>query len=625
MWISLIANFAIVGLFVSGWLQAQEVLGKFRRHHRRLLFGVTMGCGALVSMMLSIPLSDGVFFDLRSTFVAISAFIGGPLAALPTALMVSVYRLSVGGSGAPGALLSVLVVTAVGLAGNAWIGKRTPGWGASLVFSIASGMAPMAGVLLLPSPTREQAFSTMVAPVVGFGFLATFIAVTSIARTRRLVEERKLLRAALRQAPDYLYVKDRDSRFVAVNNAVAQINGAAKPDELKGLSDFDLLPLERAEKIFAGEQELMRTEIPILNLEELLETEDGPRWYLTSKSPVQNIDGEVLGLAGTTRDITERKLLEQQLADSRKEFGDVLAEMSDGIARFDADGRLRFTNRQYRDLFPLTSELRIAGASLRDILLASVARGEQLDVPSDRVDAWIDEVLHSLRAGGDSEARLFDGRWLHIRTKPMADGGAIVVVSDITGIKQAEAGLLTLTKQLRALADTDGLTGLVNRRRFDELLENELLRTRRSRSPVSLLMLDIDRFKAFNDTYGHQPGDDCIRQVAEVLKRGARRPADVVARYGGEEFCVILPDTSEEGAHQLAAQLREAVRDLRIEHSSSEKGIVTVSIGRATASESELLASDELIRRADVALYSAKSTGRDRVTGWQASSESRVA
>ena len=625
MWTSLIANFAIVGLFVSGWLQAQEVLGRFRRHHRRLLFGVTMGCGALVSMMLSIPLSDGVFFDLRSTFIAISAFIGGPLAALPTALMVSVYRLSIGGSGAPGALLSVLVVTAVGLAGNAWIGKRTPGWVGSLVFSIASGMAPMAGVLLLPSPTRDQAFSTMVAPVVGFGFLATFIAVTSIARTRRLVEERKLLRAALRQAPDYLYVKDLDSRFVAVNNAVARINGAFTPEDLKGRTDFDLQPHDRASRIFAAEQELMRSEAPILNLEELLETPDGPRWYLTSKSPVHNIDGEVVGLAGATRDITERKSLEAQLADSRKEFGDVLAEMSDGIARFNADGYLRFSNQQYRDLFPLTNELRVAGASLRDILLASVARGEQLDVPSDRVDVWIDEVLQSLRDGGDSEARLFDGRWLHIRTKAMADGGAIVVVSDITGIKQAEAGLLTLTKQLRALADTDGLTGLVNRRHFDELLEKELLRTRRSKSPVSLLMLDIDRFKAFNDTYGHQAGDDCIRQVAEVLKRGARRPADVVARYGGEELCVILPDTREEGAHQLAEQLREAVRGLRIEHSGSEKNIVTVSIGRATASETEVLTSEEMIRRADVALYSAKTGGRDRVTGWQASSESRVA
>jgi diguanylate cyclase (GGDEF)-like protein/PAS domain S-box-containing protein len=625
MWTSLIANFAIVGLFVSGWLQAQEVLGRFRRHHRRLLFGIAMGCGALVSMMLSIPLSEGVIFDLRSTFIAISAFIGGPLAAVITAAIVSAYRLSIGGPGAAGAILSVLVVTAVGLAGNRLIGKRTPGWVASVAFAAVSATAPMTGVLLLPSPMREQAFATMVGPVVGFGFIATFLAVSSIARTRRLVEERKLLRAALQQAPDYLYVKDRESRFVAANNAVAQINGLNAPEDLKGLTDFDLVEHDRALSVFQAEQELMQSEAPILNLEEHLATDSGPRWYLTSKSPVHNIDGEVLGLAGTTRDITERKSLEHQLAESRKELGDVLTEMSDGIARFDAAGVLRFCNEQYRGLFPLTSELRIPGTPLREILSASVARKEQLDVPSDRVEAWMNDVLRSLTEGGDSEARLFDGRWLHIRTKPMADGGAIVVVSDITVIKQAEAGLLALTQQLRALADTDGLTGLCNRRRFDEMLENELRRTGRSHSPLSLLMLDIDRFKAFNDTYGHQAGDECIQKVAGVLQRGTKRPADVVARYGGEELCVVLPDTSEDGALALAQQLRQAVRDLSIPHAGSEMGMVTVSMGVATAIGSEPLSPAELIKRADLAMYSSKSAGRDRVMGWQSSLESRVA
>ncbi|WP_291312017.1 diguanylate cyclase, partial [Devosia sp. 66-14] len=613
MWPTLVANFAVVGLAVSGWLQLQPMLTSVRRQNRRLLFGLVMSLGAVASMMMSVQLSPGIYFDLRSTFLALSSLIGGPVAAALTAVTVLTVRVAMGGAGVWSGATSVVLVVAVGLLGHAVLGKRTPGWVATSIFSIVSSAAPMAGVLLLPTDAREQAFATLVGPVVGLSTVATFVALSSIARTRKLVEERKLIRAALRQAPDYLYVKDTFGRFVEVNAAVAEVNGFASPDDVKGLTDADLSP-ERAPALMAQEQRILANGQGVTNLEEQVPDLNGTiRWYLTSKTPVYNIDGEVLGLAGTTRDITDRKRLEAELAESRTQLSTVLTEMSDGIALFDRNGVLRFCNEQYRDYFPLTGNLRSPGAPLESILRASVTLGEQLDVPPDKVDDWVKAVLESLDAGAEEEARLFDGRWLHIRTSPIRDGGATVRVADITKLKRAEAGLLALTEQLRILADTDGLTGLVNRRRLDEDLDRELKRAARDRQSLSLIMLDIDRFKAFNDRYGHPAGDKCIKAVAGVLAQKARRPGDIAARYGGEEMCVVLPNTDEAGAYAVAEIIRSSVRDLRIGHEGSEKAVVTVSLGVSTCARGdETRIASVLVSRADEALYLAKSAGRDR-------------
>ena len=356
----------------------------------------------------------------------------------------------------------------------------------------------------------------------------------------------------------------------------------------------------------------------MLNHEERLVIDGGePHWFLTSKIAVRNIDGEVLGLAGVTRDITERKSLEQALVEGRNQLDLVLTEMSDGIAHFDASGYLKFSNEQYRALFPLTGRVRVPGAHLSDILKAVVETGEQLHTPAGQRGGWVASVMASLAVGGEEEAPLFDGRWLHIRTTPTRDGGATVVVSDITNVKRAEHRLMALTEQLKLMATTDALTGLVNRRGFDDQLADEVLRASRNRQPLSLIMIDIDRFKAYNDRYGHQAGDECLKLVAATLRVGVRRPADIAARYGGEEMALILPETDQEGAYELAEKLRLAIRGLDIAHTGSERGVVTVSLGVATLGQGVPAGSAaELIRRADGALYIAKDAGRDRVMGW---------
>jgi diguanylate cyclase (GGDEF)-like protein len=172
---------------------------------------------------------------------------------------------------------------------------------------------------------------------------------------------------------------------------------------------------------------------------------------------------------------------------------------------------------------------------------------------------------------------------------------------------------IAMETELRLLARTDGLTGLCNRRAFDEMAESEWRRAQRSGRPLSLLMIDIDHFKGFNDLYGHSAGDDALAAVAQCIGENIRRPGDTAARYGGEEFAVLLPDTGDAGAVQVAETMRAAVQELDRRHVASPYHIVTVSIGVSCTSERRFATLRAFVNAADAALYEAKGGGRNRV------------
>jgi len=180
-------------------------------------------------------------------------------------------------------------------------------------------------------------------------------------------------------------------------------------------------------------------------------------------------------------------------------------------------------------------------------------------------------------------------------------------------LRVAQRQLLDSNRQLERLALDDALTGLANRRCFDQTLAMEIRRAQRDVTPLALLMLDIDFFKHYNDCYGHPAGDACLRHVAEALTSCIRRPPDLVARYGGEEMAVILPNTDAEGARVVAQLMLEALDRLEIPHERSPFGRVSVSIGLACTSETALDSTQRLIDSADQALYAAKNAGRNRL------------
>ncbi|MBN2700584.1 MAG: diguanylate cyclase [Methylohalobius sp. ZOD2] len=169
-------------------------------------------------------------------------------------------------------------------------------------------------------------------------------------------------------------------------------------------------------------------------------------------------------------------------------------------------------------------------------------------------------------------------------------------------------------EQLRQLSFHDGLTGLHNRRYFDEFLEREFKRAQRTGSSLALIMIDIDHFKTYNDRFGHQAGDECLRRISASFNQVVNRANDLIARYGGEEFSVILPDTDQAGALAVAENLRRAVEALCIVHPDSPFGIVTISEGIVTHRPKPKDRLDALIEAADNALYHSKRSGRNRVS-----------
>ena len=190
----------------------------------------------------------------------------------------------------------------------------------------------------------------------------------------------------------------------------------------------------------------------------------------------------------------------------------------------------------------------------------------------------------------------------------------ILLQKEIERRIKVEIALRQANQELHNLATIDNLTQIANRRQFDQYIEREWRRLAREKVPLSLILLDIDYFKRYNDSKGHQAGDHCLRKVASAIAKSVQRPADLAARYGGEEFAVILPNTDVQGAIHLANKIKIAVHNLEIEHPLSDvSDIVTISQGISSTIPDTETSLESLIYDADIALYNAKSQGRDQI------------
>lgn len=611
-WQSLIANLAVVALFISTWVHGRFVLAGLKRWQRDIVFGAVMGLGAVASMLLTIPVQDS-YFDLRSSVVAIAGFFGGPVGGTVAAGIAIAYRgFAVGGTYAVIAATGIAVAALTGIGISALARHRIPAIWTVGLFAVAVGLSGIAVGMLLRGPAGVQPISFEVGAM---NAVATAISTFFMMRHRVIERERDLLRQAFRNSPDFQYVKTPDGRLAAVNRNIMLHHNYTSPQQMIGKTDFDLTDYSRAERLFAAEQAVLAGGPPIADFEELVVGPRGEKiWYLTSKVALRDEDGKVIGLAGVTRDVTVRRRLRDEAEVARNRLDYLLAGVSDGIAMFDRFGVLVYCNDQYRQMFSRSVDIRQPGRHINDILRAVAATGEQKGIPPGLEEEWVEEVASTLDTAGDQEIELWDGRWLQVKTRPTDDGTALIVVSDISTIKHAEAALREMTEQLRRLAATDGLTGLANRRAFDAALAEEIARARRTGLPLSVLLADVDRFKAYNDIYGHQAGDDALKSVGRSLREALRRPGDVAARYGGEEFVAILPNTDAAGAAFLADSFRETLKALAVRHRAADAGILTVSVGVARLEPDDGDgAAERLLQRADAALYAAKAEGRDRV------------
>lgn len=235
-------------------------------------------------------------------------------------------------------------------------------------------------------------------------------------------------------------------------------------------------------------------------------------------------------------------------------------------------------------------------------------------------DDWTAIIFLSVMAKDEDLARGIEVGGDDYLMKPV---GSVVLQAKVRAMYrliQMQRALVKLAGQLhdanqelQRLSMTDGLTGIANRRMFDEALGREWRRCQRLKKPLSIVILDVDNFKQYNDRYGHQKGDDCLKTLAAELARSAPRPSDLVARYGGEEFVMILGDTDEDGATWVANRICQRIAGLKMPHEVSSHGVVTVSCGISSIWPTRELSTETLLKSADSALYHAKKRGRNRV------------
>ncbi|MEG4204773.1 diguanylate cyclase [Microcoleus sp. Pol7_A1] len=317
-----------------------------------------------------------------------------------------------------------------------------------------------------------------------------------------------------------------------------------------------------------------------------------------------------------------KNILLSQLQESEERYRSVIITMTEGVVLQLADGQITACNASAERIIGLTPEQMMGHTSIEDLDWRTV-REDGEPFPGEQHPATI-----TLRTG-QPQSNVVMGihksdktlTWISINSQPLfhlnqsQPYAVVTTFADITERKRADEMLRHRAERERLIATTDGLTQVANRRCFDERLQSEWHRLMQGKQQLSLIMLDVDYFKRYNDCYGHQAGDTCLVKVAKAAAAAVKRSTDLFVRYGGEEFAAILPNTDAAGAIAVAESMRQAIRQLAVPHEQSDvSAIVTVSMGIATVIPSLATSPDELVALADRALYDAKRQGRDRYT-----------
>lgn len=330
------------------------------------------------------------------------------------------------------------------------------------------------------------------------------------------------------------------------------------------------------------------------------------------------------GIGNQMATAIQNALHQESLKKERKKLHDITSQLAEGLYVIDRGGEVTFVNEEAVRLLGWSRE-ELNEQGVHELIHYRKADGAPLPV----AECHIHNVAQTgkLYVSSDEVFVRRDGTVFPVSVvvSPIVEDGRIVrsvtAFRDISEIKQIEAEreklifeLRQAEVMLRQLSRTDGLTGLKNRRTFDELLYEEWRRGIRGHYPLSLMMVDVDFFKKYNDRHGHLRGDECLKLLAAVLKKVAQRPGDVVARFGGEEFVILLPQVDMNDTVAIAERIRSQVEALKFPNESSEiGGYLTISIGVSSFIPSDKLSATDLIQQADEALYQAKEAGRNRV------------
>jgi len=411
--------------------------------------------------------------------------------------------------------------------------------------------------------------------------------------------------AAIEASMDGIAIIDPDGAYVFVNQAFASINGYDGPEELTG----------KTCRVVYGDREYKRFRSvvePVLEKSgrwrgELLAARKNGSTYYQEASITMLEDGSRICIM---RDITWRKRSEARLRRSERFLNTIFDSIRDPFSIFDRNFQIIRANDAYARMRSKEAG-ELVGKKCHEVLQnrASVCEGCAVNTTFNSGDPCAKEKFIVLHDG--------TGMWMEISTYPIFDEDgsvthAIEYTRDITDRKKSEEEKRLLIEKLEYLSNTDGLTGLLNRRALTDSLFYEIDRAKRYNSQMSLILCDIDNFKEINDACGHDAGDQALQTIASTLKTILRK-ADIAGRYGGDEFMLILPQTSIKGAEKIADKILFAVRNAEMSFTEDKSIRLSLSIGLSSL-EADSDTPDSLIKRTDDAMYASKQGGRDRVS-----------
>ncbi len=442
----------------------------------------------------------------------------------------------------------------------------------------------------------------------------------------RLLKEREAhFRLLTENVSDVVWKMDSNFHVTYISPADERLRGY-KAEEVVGGHVFDQMTeesiaviSEKTRQRIEAEQRGIQTNQ--LSFEVQQRCKDGSLvWTEILSTAERNAEGEIIGYHGISRNINERKRIEEAVKMSERFLQSTLDALSAHIALLDDNGVILLVNKAWRN-FAYQNGLPAEGVSEGTNYLHICNMSSEGNAVE--AEPFIEGIKMVLTGEKDFFYMEYpchaphEKRWFAGRVTPFQGEGArrvVIAHENITERKLAQEMLEESHRQLEAISITDGLTGIANRRHFDEVLVEENARHARSGAKLSLIMLDIDFFKAYNDSYGHVEGDKCIQRIAQVIADCANRPADLVARYGGEEFVCILPETDSIGAVVIAEKIRKGISALKIPHIGSiNADHVTASLGVVTTHCDADKSVSEIIVMADNLLYEAKNSGRDSV------------
>lgn len=611
MYSDLLINIFIIGfsLFLVGEIAKDTQLDKNLPISRKICVGLVAGIIGTVLMIYSIQLDNYMIIDLRHLAVIVPAIYCGTLAAVVSAVTIGIMRIILFGFSyaAIGGIIAIGISMLTCTITNSLNRSRKKKYAYMNLLSITSAFVVIYFEINRTSYLYKALLNFLIFSILGA--IATYLIAEYVKKANVYFREIKNYSMMANNLTDLITTQYPDGRFKYASPVCEIFTGWSQKELVGKHSNFFIHP----------------DDIKVLKNIDTSNNGTGDRyakyrfkhksgkyiWLETSSKSIRDKNGNIKEVISVSRDITSRKKIEENLRIINKRFIAIFKNAGIGVVLRDKSGKLIAANTKYLEMLGYSKD--------------EVKYTDDIVYEEDRLQ---DQMLFKELVDGKREAYRLERRYVAkdnrilwadvtVTRMPEVEGDrifALATVNDITERKSSEHKLMELKDKFKELSLTDGLTQTANRRYFDEYIEKEWFDSAHKSRALSLILIDVDYFKAYNDTYGHIKGDECLKLVANTLKETLKQSNNFTTRYGGEEFAVVLPETDRIEAMHIAEKLRKNIESLMIPNINSKAAnYVTISAGVATTVPSIIGHYKAFVGEADRALYAAKKNGRNRV------------